>query len=267
MGLKSAQTITNKIQTLCQDWTVWFEEERFEPNTKNQYHILCIFEFEVAVSSYSYWLVSANFVGNFLHHTFKLLPRVSLALLSLFYIWVRVSRLVILLFVIVELFMYRMVFNLFHSLLWFPISFHCHVALRSWQFWWYEVVQGVHDDQSDLVLSPFCKSFSVQQWRAVMFDDGRHSENDYFCRNAAVVPACKCKIWNLQFTASILASHASMSTKIAAQCHDAAFHFKVYISSFHSCHCSNSDKSLPRFRVPGYHMSHLSIRLIQVWPS
>ena len=145
--------------------------------------------------------------------------------------------------------------------------FHCHVALRSWLFWSYEVVQGMHDDQSDLVLSPLCKSFSVEPWRGVICD-GRHSENVYFCRNAAVVPACTCKIWNLQFTASIVASHAPMSTKIAAQCHDAAFHFKVYISSFHSCHCSNSDKSLPRFlRVPGYHMSHLSIRLIQVWPS
>ena len=74
-----------KIRTQCQDWTVWFfDEERFEPNSKNHHHISCIlsciFEFEVRIGSYSCLLTSV--VLNF-RHFFLRFP-ISFPAMSLF---------------------------------------------------------------------------------------------------------------------------------------------------------------------------------------
>jgi len=92
------------------------------------------------------------------------------------HVWVWGSGLVILLLVNVRAFAC--------SIEWFSVSSHfsplsnlnlCHVALPSWQFWSYEVVQGVRNDQSNLAFTPLSRSFSVEPWRAVViFDDGRH---------------------------------------------------------------------------------------------
>ena len=89
------------------------------------------------------------------------------------HVWVWGSGLVILLLVNVRAFAC--------SIEWFSVSVTlsnlnlCHVALPSWQFWSYEVVQGVRNDQSNLAFTPLSRSFSVEPWRAVViFGDGRH---------------------------------------------------------------------------------------------
>ena len=55
----------------------------------------------------------------------------------------------------------------------FSTRFRCHGVVPSWQFWSYEVVRGVHHDQSDLGFTPLCRSLSVEPWRAVISDDSR----------------------------------------------------------------------------------------------
>ena len=71
--------------------------------------------------------------------------------------------------------LYRMVLKFSFCVFFSQLSslFHCHVALPSWQFWSYEVVHGVHDDQSDLGFTAVCRSLSVEPWRAVISDDRR----------------------------------------------------------------------------------------------
>ena len=146
--MKSAHTMTNEIQTRCQDWTVWFGEERFDPNPKTQYHILCIVEFEVSNLVILLLVDVSAFVELYLMHGSHFLSHVS------------------------------------------PLShlFPCHVALPSWQFWSYEVVHGVRDDQSDLGLSPLCRSFPVEPWRAAIFDDRRHFGSYGECKESRTLP-------------------------------------------------------------------------------